>query len=172
VLGIEYDHRDFGALSGLFLARLDANLGVVWCRHLDVPNRWLEQASLREVAPGDVAVRRHRAEQRRRRADAGEAFFARIDVVAGGLLARRGPDRRGTPRVARIDATAAFFFKAKRMVRRRIAAQCPSITISRSICSGDTVRRIRRFRRCICVRGRRYFLALGAMSDEDGFVYE
>jgi hypothetical protein len=104
VLGIEYDHRDFGALSTLFLARLDANLGVVWSRHLDAPELWFEQAVLRELAPGEPAIVGIVQNNDGGVLDAGDAFFARIDPANGDLVA---PGALGTPDARERIADAA-----------------------------------------------------------------
>ncbi|MET0230414.1 MAG: hypothetical protein ABW186_05720, partial [Rhodanobacteraceae bacterium] len=104
VLGIEYDHRDFGALSTLFVARLDANLGVAWSRHLDVPGLWFEQAALRELAPGEFAIVGIVQNNDGGVLDAGDAFLARIDGATGELVA---PSVLGTPDARERIADAA-----------------------------------------------------------------
>ncbi len=104
VLGIEYDHRDFGVLSTLFLARLDANLGIVWSRHLDTPGLWFEQAALRELALGESMIVGIVQNNDGGVLDAGDAFFARIDVAHGDLVA---PSTLGTPDARERIADAA-----------------------------------------------------------------
>ena len=94
VLGIEYDHRDFSALSGLFLARLDADLGVIWSRHLQAPGLWFENASLRALedqAPLIVGIVQNNDGGV---LDAGDAFVAGVDVASGDL---ESPRALGTP---------------------------------------------------------------------------
>ena len=94
VLGIEYDHSDFGALSTLILARLDANLGLVWSRHLDVPGLWFESAVLREGAAGEPVVAGIVQHDDGGSLDAGDAFIAGVDLSNGALVA---PRTLGTP---------------------------------------------------------------------------
>jgi hypothetical protein len=108
VLGIEYDHRDFGALSGLFLARLDGELDVVWSRHLQVPGLWFETASLRAAegqAPVVVGIVQNVDDGI---PDAGDAFVAGVDADTGELVSPRAfgtPD--GRERVADSVITGA-----------------------------------------------------------------
>jgi len=89
VLGIEYDHRDFGALSTLFLARLDANLGVVWSRHLDAPGLWFESPALRERAGASPMLVAQMQHNDGGQLDAGDAFLADVDVDTGALISPR-----------------------------------------------------------------------------------
>jgi hypothetical protein len=90
VLGIEYDHRDFSATRGLFIARLGGDLGIVWTRHLRDASLWFDDASLRAregAAPTNVGTLQH--VDGGGQLDTSDAFLADVDVADGSLISPR-----------------------------------------------------------------------------------
>jgi hypothetical protein len=90
LLGGEYDHRDFSATRGLFVARLDSNLEIVWSRHLRDASLWFEDAALRTrdgAAPMIVGMLQH--VDAGGQLDTSDAFVAELNVADGSLSSPR-----------------------------------------------------------------------------------